>query len=175
MQTMDTIAVFGATGKVGSGVLEAMMLNNDVNRIHVITRRSSPLIDEGVKSGSIEMTTHMDYTNYEALADLLKEVKSVYWALGTSALNVSDEQYSVIHVDFPLAFVKEWIRITGGNKKISFHLISGAAHHIAHGFTGHGKKQGLKMNFSTLPGRMIISGLSPIVRGRSLPETKEAS
>ena len=31
------------------------------------------------------------------------------WALGTSSLNVDDTTYTLIHVDFPVAFVSAWL------------------------------------------------------------------
>ncbi|MEM9458318.1 MAG: hypothetical protein AAGF11_29345 [Myxococcota bacterium] len=119
-----TIAIFGASGTAGDGVLKAALADPNVKTIHVITRRSTPRIDQGVAAGRVEMTTHMDYEDYGPLAKILPTLDAVYWALGTSAANVDDEQYSVIHVDFPVAFVRTWLEHARPGSR-SFHLISG--------------------------------------------------
>ena len=64
----------------------------------------------------------MDYT---PIKDKLRNTKAVYWAIGTSAKNVSDEDYTKIHVDFPVAFVTLWLSVNKENHN-SFHLITGA-------------------------------------------------
>jgi hypothetical protein len=69
------------------------------------------------------MTKHLDYLDYSAVQDQLRDVQAVYWALGTSTRNVDDETYSVIHVDFPVQFVKEWLQVSK-RSNISFHFIS---------------------------------------------------
>ncbi len=69
---------------------------------------------------------HTDYLNYAPLASMLADVDAVYWALGTSAVNVSDEEYSQIHVDFPVRFVAAWLEARGPRAPLSFHLVSGS-------------------------------------------------
>lgn len=118
------VAVFGATGDVGDGILEAVMADPDVEKIHVITRRPSWRIADGDASGRIEMTTHMNYLDYGPLQDILAKVDAVYWAIGTSAANVTKEQYGVIHVDFPVALVTAWSAIPADAER-SFHYVSG--------------------------------------------------
>ncbi len=121
--SIDEIAVFGASGTAGDGILKAALKDPDVKSIHVITRRTTPRIDAGVASGKVVMVRHMDYLDYSAVRDSLRDVKAVYWALGTSSRNVDDETYSVIHVDFPVQFVQEWLEVSRV-PDISFHYIS---------------------------------------------------
>ncbi len=71
------------------------------------------------------MTTHLDYMDYTALAEVLAEVDTVFWAIGTSARNVDDAMYGRIHVDFPLEFVKAW-REVRPDDRLLFHYVSGA-------------------------------------------------
>lgn len=120
----NVIAIFGATGTVGDGLLKAAMNDPNVSKIHVITRRSTPRIEEGVASGLVTMTTHMDYLDYSSLGEIPSEVDAVFWAIGTSTRNVSKEQYGVIHVDFPVAFVNEWLSVPEDGE-LSFHYVSG--------------------------------------------------
>ena len=120
----NVIVIFGATGTVGDGLLKAAMNDPKVSKIHVITRRSTPRIEEGVASGLVTMTTHMDYLDYSSLGEIPSEVDAVFWAIGTSTRNVSKEQYGVIHVDFPVAFVNEWLSVPEDGE-LSFHYVSG--------------------------------------------------
>ena len=121
--SIEEIAVFGASGTAGDGILKAALADPGVNTIHVITRRTTPRIEAGVARGKVVMTKHTNYLDYSAVQDRFRDVRTVYWALGTSSRNVDDETYSVIHVDFPLQFVKEWLQVSR-KPDISFHYIS---------------------------------------------------
>ncbi len=118
-----TIAIFGASGTAGDGILKAAMADPDIGRIHVITRRPTPRIEEGITSGMVQMTLHMDYLDYSAVHEQIAQVDAVYWAIGISSVGMDEETYGMIHVDFPVRFVEEW---TGVSDKpdISFHYIS---------------------------------------------------
>lgn len=121
--SVDEIAIFGASGTAGDGILKAALADPDVNTIHVITRRVTPRIEAGVAIGKVIMSKHLDYLDYSAVQGQFRDVQAVYWALGTSSRNVDDETYSVIHVDFPVQFVKEWLQVSH-RLNISFHFIS---------------------------------------------------
>jgi hypothetical protein len=69
------------------------------------------------------MTIHMDYLDYTALHEQIAGVDAVFWAIGTSALGVDEEDYGRIHVDFPVQFVREWLQVST-RPGISFHYIS---------------------------------------------------
>jgi len=118
------VAVFGATGSVGDGLLKAALEDPDVKKVYVITRRSSARIDAGVATGKVEMRLHEDFTDYSALGDILAQINTVLWGLGTTSIGVDDTSYTRIHVDFPIAFVTAWLaqRSTG---PMSFHYITG--------------------------------------------------
>jgi len=120
---VGTIAIFGASGTAGDGILKAALADPSVERIHVITRRSTPRIDAGVASGKVLMTQHMDYLDYSALHDILTDVSTVYWAIGISALGVDEATYGRIHVDFPAQFLREWLSVSTGDA-LSFQFIS---------------------------------------------------
>jgi hypothetical protein len=105
------------------GIFKAALADPDVGTIHVITRRVTPRIEEGVDSGKVRMTTHMDFLDYSAIREQVADADAVYWAIGLSSLGVDEETYSMIHVDFPLAFVTEWLTVSN-RPDISFHYIS---------------------------------------------------
>ena len=121
--SLETIAIFGASGTAGDGILKAALANPDVSKIHIITRRTTPRIEEGVASGKVQMTKHMDYLDYAAIREQMAEVDAVFWAIGLSSLGVDEEPYRRIHVDFPRRFVEEWTNVSS-KPDISFHFIS---------------------------------------------------
>ena len=119
----QVIALFGASGTAGDGILKAALADPGVAKVHVITRRTTPRIEEGIAAGKVQMTAHMDYLNYTDIHEQLSEVDTVYWAIGISALGVDEETYGRIHVDFPLQFVKAWSGVNHG-PDLAFHFIS---------------------------------------------------
>jgi len=120
----QVVMVFGATGSVGDGLLKAAIEDSEVEKIYVITRRSSPRIEAGVASGKVIMKLHKDFTDYADLSDELAEVNTVLWGLGVSSLQVDEATYTWIHVDFPVAFVKEWLSARRRGP-MSFHYVTG--------------------------------------------------
>lgn len=118
------VMVFGATGSVGDGLLKAAIQDPSVEKIYVVTRRTSPRIEAGVVSGKVQMTLLKDFTDYTALATELGEVNTVLWGLGTSSFNVDDDTFTWIHVDFPVAFVKAWLAART-EAPMSFHYVTG--------------------------------------------------
>ena len=118
------VMVLGATGSVGDGLLKAAMEDPFVEKIYVVARRSSPRIELGIMEGKVELRVHQDYTNYDNLADVLPDVNTVLWGLGTSSLNVDDTTYTRIHVDFPVAFVTSWLAART-KAPMSFHYVTG--------------------------------------------------
>ena len=78
---------------------------------------------EGIASGKVQMMRHMDYLDYEDIRGQISEVDTVYWAIGTSSVDVDEETYGRVHVDFPMQFVREWNAINH-NPGLSFHFIS---------------------------------------------------
>jgi len=122
---LSSVAIFGATGRVGEGILAAAVHDPAVQRVHVVTRRSSPAIDRAVASGKVQSTTHTDYLDFTAIAGVLSAVDVVYWAIGTSTVNVDDAEYSRIHVDFPKALVRQWLALRGKETPLTLHYVSG--------------------------------------------------
>ena len=116
-------ALFGVRGTAGDGILKAALADPDISRIHIITRRTTARIAKGIASGKVQMMRHMDYLDYEDIRGQISEVDTVYWAIGTSSVDVDEETYGRVHVDFPMQFVREWNAINH-NPGLSFHFIS---------------------------------------------------
>ncbi len=118
------VMVFGATGSVGDGLLKAAMEDPDVEKVYVVTRRGSERIDAGAASGELTVIMQEDFTDYSNLADILGEVNTVLWGLGTTSIGMDDETYTWIHVDFPVAFVTAWLEART-HAPMAFHYVTG--------------------------------------------------
>ena len=118
-----TVAIFGASGTAGDGILKAALADPNIETIQVITRRATPRIEEGVAAGKVRMTLHMDYLDYSAVHEQIAEADAVYWAIGISSIGVDEKTYGMIHVDFPVQFVNEWTSVSE-KLNISFHYLS---------------------------------------------------
>jgi len=123
VESHRVVALFGASGTAGDGILKAALADPDIQKIHVITRRATPRIEEGVARGKVISTLHMDYQDYKDIHEQISEVDTVYWAIGISSIGVDEETYGRIHVDFPTQFIKEWTSVNNG-PDLSFHFIS---------------------------------------------------
>lgn len=117
------VVIFGASGTAGDGILKAALADPDIEKIHVITRRLTPRIEVGVASGKVIASLHQDYLDYSAIHDQIAAAHAVYWAIGTSTFGVDEKTYGLIHVDFPVQFVREWLSVSTADD-ISFHYIS---------------------------------------------------
>ena len=118
------VMVFGATGSVGDGLLKAALNSSEVERVHVVTRRTSPRIDAALAEGKLMLHLQSDFTDYTGLSDVLSEVNTVLWGLGTTSIGMDPDTYTRIHVDFPIAFVSAWLSArTEG--PMAFHYVTG--------------------------------------------------
>ena len=118
------VAVFGATGSAGDGLLKAAMEDPDVKTIFAVTRRMSPRLEAGQASGRVDVILHDDYTDYSRLSGQLVHVNTVLWGLGASSVGMDEETYRRIHVDFPVSFVTAWLAVRT-KAPMAFHYISG--------------------------------------------------
>ncbi len=117
------IAIFGASGTAGDGILKAALAADEIETIHVVTRRETPRMVLGTESGKVHVITHMDYLDYTDIQEKIAQVDAVYWAIGISALGVDEATYGLIHVDFPREFVKAWNSVSNKPNR-TFHFIS---------------------------------------------------
>ena len=124
-ERVRTVAIFGATGTIGDGILKAAIYDPNVKKIHVVTRRSSLRIEEGVELGKVEMTIHKDYLDYTEIQEKLTDVDAVYWAIGLSAVGLDQETYREIHAEYPARFVATWLEACQC-EEMSFHYVSGS-------------------------------------------------
>ncbi|ARN72953.1 hypothetical protein [Oceanicoccus sagamiensis] len=123
------VMVFGATGSAGGGLVKAAIEDTEVDTVYVVTRRTTEYLDSVKNSAKVSIIMHKDFTDYSAITDQLSETTTVLWALGKSSLQVDEATYTLIHVDFPAAFMPTWLaaRKQAGaiNAPMSWHFIAG--------------------------------------------------
>lgn len=119
----ESIAIFGGSGTAGDGILKAALADPQIESILIVTRRTTPRMEQGVSDGRVQILTHVDYLDYSEIIDRFSGVEAVFWALGTSSIGMDEGPYREIHVDFPVRFVEQWLEY-GPSLPASFHYIS---------------------------------------------------
>lgn len=81
----------GATGLVGSAALDAMLKNNAISKISILSRRPVQMAEDA-KDPRVRVITHKDFESYQPeLLDQLKDADGCVWALGISQNSVNKE------------------------------------------------------------------------------------
>ncbi|KAI8665550.1 hypothetical protein LRP88_03950 [Fusarium phalaenopsidis] len=112
----------GATGLVGSGVLDAMLKSKEITKISILSRRPVPLAADDPRANVI---IHKDFENYEPeLLNKLQGANGVVWALGISQLKVTKDEYVTITKDFPLAAVRAFSNLASDDEPFRFIYVS---------------------------------------------------
>ncbi|CCT70105.1 related to nucleoside-diphosphate-sugar epimerases [Fusarium fujikuroi] len=113
----------GATGLVGSGVLDAMLKSKDITKISILSRRPVPM---AAGDPRVNVITHNDFTRYNSeVLDQLQGASGVVWALGISQLKVTKDEYVTITKDFPVAAAKAFSKISPTKEPFRFLYVSG--------------------------------------------------
>ncbi|KAI1496049.1 nucleoside-diphosphate-sugar epimerase [Biscogniauxia marginata] len=119
------IILTGATGLVGSGVLDAMIKMKDITKISILSRRPVKMVED-VKDPRINVIIHKDFTKYEpAVLSQLKGAQGCVWALGISQTQVSKEEYVKITKDFTLEASKAFQALPAEQEPFNFVYVSG--------------------------------------------------
>ncbi|KAK7211440.1 hypothetical protein V2G26_018618 [Clonostachys chloroleuca] len=113
----------GATGLVGSSVLDAMLKSSKVTKISILSRRPVPMAGEDSRVNTI---IHTDFNTYAPeVLNKLQGANGVIWALGISQLKVTKEDYITITKDFPLAAAKAFSTLSPEQEPFRFIYVSG--------------------------------------------------
>lgn len=119
------VAILGATGTIGDGILKAAIDDPNTKTIYVITRRESHRITKGAQQNKLNVIMHQDYDEYTEIADIFPTLDAVYWAIGRSSRGLDEQTYKNIHQALPLAFLETWAQ-SAHKADASFHYVSGA-------------------------------------------------
>ncbi|ATY66714.1 NAD(P)-binding domain [Cordyceps militaris CM01] len=105
----------GATGLVGSAVLDAMIQTTAVTKISILSRRPVPFAD-AAQSPKVRVILHRDFARYDdaALLAALGGAHGCVWALGISQNKVGRDEYVRVTRDYALAAAAAFAGLGGG-------------------------------------------------------------
>lgn len=112
------IIVFGATGMVGQGVLEACLRDDAVTGVLVIGRSTT-----GRTHPKLREIHHEDFTDFTPIQGQLSGYDACYFCLGTSALGMTEAAYRAITYGVTLAAAHA---LLDASPELTFCYVSGA-------------------------------------------------
>ena len=115
---MKTALITGASGMVGSLVLQECLTCDDISKVIILVRKN---LD--VSHPKLTKILHQDYEDYSSIAHELANVDVAFFCIGVYTGQVSDHEFKKITVDFPVALAKS---LTAHNPNATFCLLSGA-------------------------------------------------
>ena len=98
---MKKVLITGATGMVGSLILDQCLSASEVSQIFVLGRR--PL---GVNHPKLSETIVSDFTDYSAQSDAFQDIDIAFFCIGVYTGQVSDAEFATITIDYAVAFAK---------------------------------------------------------------------
>ncbi|MEW8051216.1 MAG: NAD-dependent epimerase/dehydratase family protein [Candidatus Thiodiazotropha sp.] len=114
----NKVLITGATGMIGSLVLQHCLQDNGVEKVVSLLRRPSGVVHE-----KLEEIIMIDFLGLDANAPCFEGIDIVYYCLGVYTGAVDREMFRRITVDYPEALAKILI---AKNPAIRFCLLSGA-------------------------------------------------
>lgn len=111
------VVLFGATGMIGSGVLQSCLEDPGVSAVLAILRSPS-----GVQHPKLRELIHKDFYDYSAIQDQLSGYNACLFTLGVSSLGLDEAQYTRITYDLTLAAAEALLKANPG---MSFCYVSG--------------------------------------------------
>ncbi|AGZ44696.1 NAD-dependent epimerase/dehydratase family protein [Actinoplanes friuliensis] len=112
------IIIFGATGMVGQGALRESLLAADVEKVLAVVRKPT-----GVRHPKLEEITIEDFADLTPIKDQLRGYDACFYCLGVSSVGLSEEAYTRISYDFPVAAAHLLAEL---NPEMTFLYVSGA-------------------------------------------------
>ncbi|KAJ6443202.1 nucleoside-diphosphate-sugar epimerase [Purpureocillium lavendulum] len=98
----------GATGLVGSSVLDAMIKATDVTKISILSRKPVQMAEDR-RDPRVRVILHRDFETYDAaVLDQLRDADGCVWALGISQTKVGADEYVKITKDYTLAAARSF-------------------------------------------------------------------
>lgn len=117
------IILTGATGLVGSGVLDALIKAKDITKISILTRRPIPMAD-AANDSRINVIIHKDFNTYDPkVLEQLQGARGCVWALGISQTQVSAEDYVKITKDYTLAAARSFATLSSATASDPFRFV----------------------------------------------------
>jgi uncharacterized protein YbjT (DUF2867 family) len=111
------VALFGATGMIGQGVLRECLLDPGVDTVLAVVR--TPLMTAHAK---LRVLVHTDFLDYSAIAEQLSGLDACFFCLGVSSAGMSEAEYRRVSYDVPLAAARA---LVSRSARMTFIFLSG--------------------------------------------------
>ena len=112
------VAIFGATGMVGKGVLLECLDDDRVERVLVVSRQP---ID--VTHPKLREIIHLDFFDFSAIQSQFTDLDACFFCLGVSSVGLSESQYHHLTYDLTLTAARAIAAVTGG--RLTFCYVTG--------------------------------------------------
>lgn len=111
------VAIFGATGVAGRGVLAACLAAPEVEQVVVVVRRST-----GMSDPKLREVIWQDFGDLSKLEPQLTGIDACFYCLGIASAGMSEQDYRLVTRDYALAAARALLAASPGH---AFHFISG--------------------------------------------------
>jgi uncharacterized protein YbjT (DUF2867 family) len=111
------VVLFGATGMIGQGVLRECLLDDGVQAVLSVARRTT-----NQEHPKLREIVHQDFTNFSAIASELSGYDACFFCLGVSSVGMSEEDYRRVTHDTAVAAAKTLLEQNPG---FTFVFVSG--------------------------------------------------
>lgn len=112
------VILTGATGMIGEGVLYECINHPEIEKITVITRKST-----GYKHPMLTEIIHNDFSDVSALSEQLKGYNACYFCLGVTSIGKNEADYTRLTYTLTLNFAETLAKL---NRDMIFCYVSGA-------------------------------------------------
>ncbi|KAG4026747.1 hypothetical protein MFRU_037g00580 [Monilinia fructicola] len=115
----------GATGLVGSSILQTMLTHPSITKLSILSRSPVPLAESHANHEKAHVIIHKDFKEYpESVLEQLRGAEGCVWALGTSSAGVDRERYTEITQTYTLVAARAFSPLNSP-KPFKFLYISG--------------------------------------------------
>jgi len=118
MEDMKKVVIAGASGMIGSLVLEQCLSSSEIGQVTSLVRKKSNREHAKLHEVVIE-----NFTDYSERTDLFENIDIAFFCIGVYTGQVPDKKFKEITVDYAVAFAKA---VKKGNPNATFCLLSGA-------------------------------------------------
>jgi len=118
MLSAKKILIAGASGMVGSHLLEISLQAEDVEKIYILSRKPS-----NVRHKKIQEILVDDFINYDKVVSKIEKIDVVFFCVGVYTGSVDRETFRKITIDYPVALAEA---LHAHSPESKFILLSGA-------------------------------------------------
>ena len=112
------ILIAGASGMVGSHLLDICIQSEEIETISILSRKPSANLHKKVKEIIVN-----DFLNYDKIIPMIKDIDVVFFCVGVYTGAVDRDTFRTITIDYPVALAKAVYTHSPASK---FILLSGA-------------------------------------------------